>query len=107
MLRNRLVERRNEMTGGQIIRAWKDEDYRRSLTEAELSALPENPAGLVELDERSQGEVGGATGILCEVVIASVSAIISNTYTRLMSCFHCPQSIDAGGTCGVLTSGCC
>jgi len=42
------------------IRAWKDADYRASLSEAELAALPEHPAGLVELPEAELAEVGGA-----------------------------------------------
>jgi mersacidin/lichenicidin family type 2 lantibiotic len=32
----------------KIIRAWKDEDYRMSLSTDERQALPENPAGVVE-----------------------------------------------------------
>jgi mersacidin/lichenicidin family type 2 lantibiotic len=35
----------------KIIRAWKDEDYRLSLSVDEQRALPANPAGLVELSE--------------------------------------------------------
>ena len=43
-----------------IIRAWKDEAYRNSLSEAERAALPEHPAGSVELlDEDMQIAVGG------------------------------------------------
>jgi mersacidin/lichenicidin family type 2 lantibiotic len=43
-----------------IIRAWKDEGYRNSLSEAERAALPENPAGIVELsDEEMQIAWGG------------------------------------------------
>jgi mersacidin/lichenicidin family type 2 lantibiotic len=34
-----------------IIRAWKDEDYRLGLSEDEYSQIPQNPAGLVELLE--------------------------------------------------------
>jgi mersacidin/lichenicidin family type 2 lantibiotic len=34
-----------------IIRAWKDEEYRLSLNEAERALLPENPAGLIELTD--------------------------------------------------------
>ena len=33
-----------------IVRAWKDQEYRMSLTEAQRAALPENPAGLIELN---------------------------------------------------------
>jgi mersacidin/lichenicidin family type 2 lantibiotic len=44
----------------QIIRAWKDEDYRVGLSEIERAALPENPAGLIELpDELMEGPRGG------------------------------------------------
>jgi mersacidin/lichenicidin family type 2 lantibiotic len=42
-----------------IVRAWKDEEYRRSLTEAQRAALPQNPAGLIELEV---GDLGGAAG---------------------------------------------
>jgi mersacidin/lichenicidin family type 2 lantibiotic len=34
-----------------IIRAWKDAKYRRSLSDAERAALPEHPSGLVELTD--------------------------------------------------------
>lgn len=37
------------MTKKEIIRAWKDEAYRNSLSQAERAMLPENPAGIVEL----------------------------------------------------------
>lgn len=42
-----------------IIRAWKDEDYRNSLSQEELASLPENPAGMIEL---SDGDLGKASG---------------------------------------------
>ena len=41
------------MNREQIIRAWKDEDYRHGLSGEELSALPAHPAGLVELSDES------------------------------------------------------
>ena len=47
------------MNGEQLIRAWKDEDYRRSLSEGELSALPENPAGIVQLSDLEMEDVRG------------------------------------------------
>jgi mersacidin/lichenicidin family type 2 lantibiotic len=44
-----------------VIRAWKDEEYRNSLSEAERAALPDNPAGLAELAETDlDKDVGGA-----------------------------------------------
>jgi mersacidin/lichenicidin family type 2 lantibiotic len=37
------------MSTEQIIRAWKDEDFRHSLSDAERALLPEHPAGLIDL----------------------------------------------------------
>jgi mersacidin/lichenicidin family type 2 lantibiotic len=47
------------MSKQTIIRAWKDEEYRRNLSEAERAALPENPAGLIELTDAQLGAVQG------------------------------------------------
>jgi mersacidin/lichenicidin family type 2 lantibiotic len=41
------------MTAKEIVRAWKDEDYRAGLGEAELALLPENPAGIAVVEDRS------------------------------------------------------
>jgi mersacidin/lichenicidin family type 2 lantibiotic len=42
-----------------IIRAWKDEAYRASLSDAERAALPANPAGAIELTEAELDNVAG------------------------------------------------
>jgi mersacidin/lichenicidin family type 2 lantibiotic len=42
-----------------VVRAWKDEDYRMSLTDAERRMLPSNPAGLIEISDMELGAVGG------------------------------------------------
>jgi len=34
-----------------IIRAWKDEEFRRSLSEAQRRGLPAHPAGMIELTD--------------------------------------------------------
>jgi len=47
------------MSRKDTIRAWKDEDYRRGLSEAERAHLPEHPAGLIELDAADLGLVAG------------------------------------------------
>jgi mersacidin/lichenicidin family type 2 lantibiotic len=45
-----------------IIRAWKDAEYRSSLTAAERAQLPDHPAGTVELtDADLDAVVGGIT----------------------------------------------
>ena len=43
-----------------IIRAWKDAEYRNSLSAEQLNQLPEHPAGMSGLsDEALQAIVGG------------------------------------------------
>jgi len=53
-----VVEER-AMSRQTIIRAWKDEEYRLNLSEAERAALPQNPAGLIELTDAQLGAVQG------------------------------------------------
>lgn len=43
-----------------IIRAWKDADYRDSLSDAQRALLPAHPGGLIELSDKELGGVGGA-----------------------------------------------
>ena len=44
-----------------IIRAWKDEEYRKRLTDAERATLPEKPARMIELtDADLNAVIGGA-----------------------------------------------
>jgi mersacidin/lichenicidin family type 2 lantibiotic len=69
-----------------ITRAWKDENYRQSLSEEELSTLPANPAGELELNETELDTVaGGSCGpvgffehqnsvaLICEINVNSIN----------------------------------
>ena len=63
------------MSNINIIRAWKDAEYRNSLSAEELAALPANPAGLVELPDEEMAEVAGGRsyftgtcGRVCQVL---------------------------------------
>ena len=47
------------MSNRNVIRAWKDPAYRNSLSEAERSAMPANPAGSIELSDADLGKVAG------------------------------------------------
>ena len=40
------------MNKSDVIRAWKDPFYRARLSDEERAALPDHPAGMVELDEK-------------------------------------------------------
>jgi mersacidin/lichenicidin family type 2 lantibiotic len=48
------------MSTDKIIRAWEDPEFRSSLSESELAALPENPAGAIELTDAELSAVRGA-----------------------------------------------
>ncbi len=45
-----------------IVRAWKDESYRASLSEEQLALLPANPIGEVELSDSDLAGVYGGGG---------------------------------------------
>jgi len=45
-----------------LVRAWKDETYRQSLSAEEQAILPTNPAGAIELTEAELEAISGATG---------------------------------------------
>jgi mersacidin/lichenicidin family type 2 lantibiotic len=47
----------------KVIRAWKDEEYRASLSEAERALLPEHPSGLNELSEAELEQLAGGGGV--------------------------------------------
>lgn len=46
----------------KVIRAWKDPEFRRSLSEEEQEALPESPAGAIELTDDELETVAGGHG---------------------------------------------
>ena len=47
------------MTNKNIVRAWRDPEYRNSLSETERAALPDHPAGWIELGDAGLNNVGG------------------------------------------------
>lgn len=53
------------MSQEQIIRAWKDKDYRDSLSEEEKSMLPKNPADVIELKDSDLESIAGGPSTTC------------------------------------------
>ena len=49
-----------------VVRAWKDELYRASLSQEELARLPDHPAGLIELGD---GDLNGVAGASTELLL--------------------------------------
>lgn len=47
------------MSNLDVIRGWKDEDYRRSLSHEQRAMLPEHPAGVIELSDEELDAAGG------------------------------------------------
>jgi mersacidin/lichenicidin family type 2 lantibiotic len=51
--------KKQTLTVQEIIRAWKDKNFRDSLNEEQRAQLPVNPAGLVEIDDAQLVQVAG------------------------------------------------
>ena len=49
------------MFGEKIVRAWKDPTFRATLSDEEQAALPENPAGAIELTDDELDMVAGGS----------------------------------------------
>lgn len=65
------------MSSFDIVRAWKDPEYRRSLSAEEQTFLPEHPAGSIELTDEELREAAGAWSNF----LACSSAACSIPYT--------------------------
>ena len=57
------------MSHQEIVRAWKDEDYRLSLREVERSTLPASPVGTILLaDAHLAAATGGHKGNIFPII---------------------------------------
>ena len=74
-----------------IIRAWKDPEYRRSLSEAELASLPGHPAGLIELSDTDLDAIAGGLMRLSNFETCTVGA--------QMCCSGGPAGLTSTPTC--------
>jgi len=61
-----------------IIRAWKDAEYRESLSDSELAMVPEKPIGEIELTDEDLLEVTGAGGgnTICQAITVCVNSVV-------------------------------
>src|SRR5262245_53030277 len=66
-----LYRRRKIMNSAEIVRSWKDEDYRLGLSAAEQLVAQGNPAGLVALSDEELSEASGGADPLPNTVILS------------------------------------
>jgi mersacidin/lichenicidin family type 2 lantibiotic len=73
------------MSTQNIIRAWKDESYRSSLSGAELAALPANPAGRSAFSgqDRTRSESVFPTFLCCSAYCTGHPCAISGIHTTV------------------------
>lgn len=84
------------MSSHNIIRAWKDPAYRNSLSSAERAALPENPAGAIEISDADLGNIAGGRERAPETAIC--------TYLCTLTCTCvCTGICSLIGRCGTLS----
>ena len=88
------------MSKSSIERAWKDEDYFDSLSDDARNNLPENPAGINELQDADLANVSGdaiTTTVDCFITSVIIGATIS----------ICSPSGTLCGSCSFGTRACC
>jgi mersacidin/lichenicidin family type 2 lantibiotic len=68
------------MSHQNIIRAWKNEEYRNSLSDAERAQLPENPAGLIELPDEELDAVAAGGGPILNNTSGGPYCVVTKRY---------------------------
>ena len=81
-----------------IVRAWRDPEYRASMSEAERSLVPDHPAGAIELSDADLTNSAGGTDTcwMCWVTLSIAFSAWSECKDSLLH-----------GTCSGWSIGCC
>jgi mersacidin/lichenicidin family type 2 lantibiotic len=65
------------MSTPDVIRGWKDEEYRLSLSPEQRAMLPDHPAGIIELaDEELDAAGGTVTGTFITILTILTPTIV-------------------------------
>ncbi len=80
----------NHMKSNQIVRAWKDHNYRQKLSFGERAELPSHPAGVIELTALDLGAVSGGAPTVGR------GCLTGQCHTRPVYCL----ATKVGGGCG-------
>lgn len=98
------------MDSRTTIRAWKDEAFRLTLSDAEQALLPASPAGAIELADTDLGDAAGGEAGLTETSICGTSwycaTVASIAISKNISCGACPTTMWSG-SCAFSSIGCC
>ncbi|MEM8963319.1 MAG: mersacidin/lichenicidin family type 2 lantibiotic [Acidobacteriota bacterium] len=82
---------KSNLNANDIVRAWKDADFRASLENA-----PDSPAGVVEIDDSFLAGVGGAQEVGISITNTSTFCTVSGWQ---VSCGHvCTLTTECGCT---------
>lgn len=85
-----------------VIRAWKDAEYRSSLTDKQRASLPDNPAGALDLSDLDLDSVAGGTEATPPIWGTQVwFGCPTGDYFPCPSDFFCPQTL-LGRLCPVI-----
>ena len=101
------------MSNEEIIRRWKDEEYRVRNPLLEETAEPANPAGAIELPADLVGAVSGgveAGATVFSLCCTSYPCLIEATTAMATVNLSCSPTCDKTmnvGTCGWSSYGCC
>lgn len=75
-----------------VVRAWKDARYRRSLTPEQRAKLPQNPAGLVELTDDDLRAASGLAGGRTEPPMTTALTCTQYTFGGWKGCGCFPMT---------------
>ena len=85
-----------------VIRAWKDAEYRSSLTDSQRAKLPDNPAGALDLSDLDLDSVAGGTDLTRPFPGTNVwLGCQTGDYIPCPSQFFCPLSFG-GDICPLI-----
>lgn len=98
------------MRPSEIVRAWKDPEFRASLSHEQQEALPRHPSGVIEIpDQVLAHTAGGATETLwslgcCDgLTLDPVSGACCPTASQ---CSGQPSCTPMGSGCGMIAEAC-
>ncbi|MEV0731946.1 mersacidin/lichenicidin family type 2 lantibiotic [Polymorphospora sp. NPDC050346] len=73
----------------RLTQAWKDPGYRATLSLAELAGLESNPAGVIDIDDKSLDGVVGGTYTPTQVLYPSCRTCLTCGQSTCHTCFTC------------------
>lgn len=64
------------MSTPDVIRGWKDEEYRQSLSVEQRAMLPQHPAGVIELSDEELDVAGGTVTTTISTIITVLTPTV-------------------------------